>query len=60
MFGNNTSVKCKHIIFVLALIVSEILTFQIYYLEIVGQGHGVQLLQSSNSMANIKIYKCLT
>ena len=37
---------------------SQILTFKIVDLEKVGQDHGVQLLQLSHSMMNIKINKC--
>ena len=47
-------------IFALALIISEILTFQIFYLGKVGHGLGVQLLQWWYSMANIKICKRYT
>ena len=41
----------------LALTVFEILTFQIFYLQKVRHGRGVQSLQCCHSMTNIKIYK---
>ena len=41
----------------LALTVFKILTFQIVYLEKVGQGHWVWLLQWSYLLANIQIFK---
>ena len=33
--------------------------FNFFYLQKVGQGHGVQFSQLHVSMANVKIYKCL-
>ena len=39
------SIKVVSRIFALALTVNEILTFEIFGLEKVGQGHGVQLSQ---------------
>ena len=44
-------------IFYLALIVSEILAFDIFGLEKVGQGHRVQISQWRRFMVNMKIYK---
>ena len=44
-------------IFALALTISEILAFQIFDLEKLGQGQGVQFLQLRHSMANIKVNK---
>ena len=35
----------------------KILTFQLFYLQKVGQGHGIQFSQLRYSMANVKIYK---
>ena len=35
------------------------ITFFIFDIQKVGQGHGVQFSQLSYSMANVKIYKCL-
>ena len=43
-------------IFVLALTASDIITFKILYLEKVGQGHGLLILQWCHSVSNIKIY----
>ena len=43
--------------FALALTVSEILTFIFFYIQKVGQGHGVQFLQRRYSMANVRIHK---
>ena len=43
----------------LALTVSEIVTFKIFNLQKVGQGHGVQLSQKRYSMSNIKVYNVL-
>ena len=45
--------------FALALIVSEISTFEIFDLKKVGQGHVVNSLQRHRSMANVKVYKRL-
>ena len=39
-----------------ALTVSDILCFEMFYLENFDKGHGVQLSQCSHSMANINIY----
>ena len=44
-------------IFALALAVSEILRFQMFGLEKVGQGYGPQLSQWRHSIVNIKSYK---
>ena len=43
----------------LAFTFSEILTFYIFDLQKVGQGYGKQFSQWQNSVANVKIYKCL-
>ena len=43
--------------FALALTVFEILTFQIFDLEKVRQGHGVQHWQCRSQIANVKMYK---
>ena len=43
--------------FALALAISEILVLQMFNLQKVGHGHGVEFLQRDHSMANIKIYK---
>ena len=50
-------IKVVRWIFALALTVSEILTFQMFDLLKVGQGHGVQFLQCCPAMANDKICK---
>ena len=42
----------------LAFIVFEILTFEIFDLEKVGEGHGVQHSQCRSQIVNVKIYKC--
>ena len=44
--------------FALALTVSEILTFEIFELEKVDQGHGVQHRQCRRQIANVKFNKC--
>ena len=44
-------------IFVLALTVSEILKFQILYIQKVGKGHGEQFSYWHYSMGNANIYK---
>ena len=51
--------KCFPQICVLALSVSDIYKFKIYYFQKVGQSHGVHFSQLHHSMANVKIYKCL-
>ena len=48
--------KSRWIYFELALTVSDILTFQMFELQKVGQGHGIYISQCCPSMANIKIY----
>ena len=50
----------SHTFFSKALTVSEIYKFQIFYLQKVDQGHGVQFSKSHHSMTNIKIDKCLS
>ena len=44
MANNIKSLKVILFTFVLALTISEILIFEIFYLEKLGQGHGVDLL----------------
>ena len=39
--------------------VSEILTFKLFYIEKVIQGHGEQLLQWCSSMANVDVYNII-
>ena len=51
------SIKDESCIFVLALTVNEILTFEIFNLKKIGQGHGLQLSEWHHFIANIKIYK---
>ena len=55
--GKYKKLQKTPIFYSLALNISEILTFQIVYLQKVGQGHEVQFSQWGHSMANIKIYK---
>ena len=51
-----TSIKVIALIFVvLALTVSEIFGFQMFDLENLGQGHGVEHSQRSHQMGNIKV-----
>ena len=52
---------CKYLIhiFALALTVSDIYNFPIFYLQKLGQGREVQFSQLHHSMANVKIYKRL-
>ena len=52
------STKVVPYMFALALTVSDILTFHIFYIQQVGQSHGVQFSQWRHSMADIKISKC--
>ena len=47
-------------IFAPTLAIFEILTFEIFYLENLDQGHRVQLSQWRRSMANIKFIKAVT
>ena len=54
------SIKVKLYIFILAFTISKILTFQIFKLKSLGQGHVVQHLQWCWLMVNVKIYKCLS
>ena len=49
--------KIVQCIFMLALTISEILTFKMFDLKKVCHGHRVQLSQWSHSMAKIKINK---
>ena len=52
------SIKVISRIFALAIAVTEMATFQFFYLEKkLGQGHELQLSQWRHSMANIKVYK---
>ena len=51
------SAKVNRRILALALTVLEILTFGIFYLQKVGQGHGVQCSQWGHSIANVKSTK---
>ena len=44
-------------IFALALTLSKILTFEIFDLENVGQGHGEQLLRRRHLIANMQMFK---
>ena len=50
----NNVISCS---FALVLTVFEILTFEIFDLEKVDQGHGVQHWQCRSQIANVKIYK---
>ena len=60
-FGKKISKSIKVVrcicMFELALMVSEILMFQICYFQKVGQGHEYIFSQCRCSMANVKIYK---
>ena len=51
--------KCLPHIFTLALTVSDIISYLIFDLEKVDQGHGVRFFQLHHSMAKVKIYKRL-
>ena len=52
-----TSITVTACIFKLAFAVYEVLTFEVFVLENLGNGHKVQHSQSSHSMANISVYK---
>ena len=51
--GISTFIKVVLYVFAPALTVSRILTFHIFYLQKVGQGHGVQLSQCQNLQATL-------
>ena len=53
----STTLKVRPGHFSLALSIFEIITFQIRYLENIGQGHDIQHLQLCHSMANINLHK---
>ena len=55
--AKSQSLKIVVFIFALALIVAEMLTFNMFDLENVSQGHQAQLLQLCHLMSNINIYK---
>ena len=53
------STKVIPCIFMPAVTISEIVMFQIFYLQNVGQRHGIQCLQWGHSMANVKIFNVI-
>ena len=58
--GNIHIYKSRSVDFALAFTISDIIAFEMFDIQKLGQAHAVQFSRLLHSISNVRIYKCFT